>query len=50
MSQKTCSENKPSFPRGWGTGEDEEAGAILKVRPGLGDFFYCVDGLHVSLL
>ena len=25
---------------GWGTGEDEEAGAILRVFPGLGDFLF----------
>ena len=37
------------FPRGWGTGEDEEAGAILKVCLGLGDFFFLSDGTDITL-
>lgn len=34
MSQKTCLEEYQLFPRGLGNGEDEEAGAILRVVTG----------------
>ena len=45
MSQKTCPDVDRRSLVGWGTGEDEEAGAILRVFSGLGDFlFWRLDG------
>lgn len=34
----TAQDSRPSIPRGWGAGEDEDAGAILRVVLALGIF------------
>lgn len=39
-SQNTSFDPRPMFPRGWGSGEDEESGAILKVIQALGIFYF----------
>ena len=52
MSQKTCpGVNDLHSLEGWGMGEGEDAGAILRVLLALG-IFLCrlVSGIHASLL